>query len=78
MNPMSDKLFRDWHASELAREITRETRIQAALHARQIDPATPIHPLQFRIPRWLVTMCTSGTQTVRHDAKAANRPAEQS
>ena len=76
MNPMSDKLYRDWRANELDREITRETRIRLALQAQPADPANlATHPVRFSMQLWLVTMSAKARGTIRHLSASASRPA---
>ncbi|HEX3301552.1 MAG TPA: hypothetical protein VHR64_01645 [Thermomicrobiales bacterium] len=73
MNPMSDKLYRDWRANELSREIAHETRVLSALQAQSTEP---IHrTARFSIQQWLVAMSVNAMVKVRHFSVSASRPA---
>ena len=75
MNPMNDKLYRDWQANELSREIARETRVLSALQTRPADPVNPTRSVPFKIQQWLVTMSASAKGKLRHLSASASRPA---
>jgi hypothetical protein len=75
MNPMHDKLYRNWQATELSREIVRETRILSALQMQQADPVSPTPPARFKIQQWIVSMSAGVRGTARHVSASASRPA---
>ena len=75
MNPMSDKLYRDWQANEFSREMARETRISSALQSRPADPVNPTHPMRSSIQERLAVMSASAKGKVRQLTTSAGRPA---
>jgi hypothetical protein len=65
MNPMADKLYRNYQASELTREIARETQIQAALQARPVNLSNASNPIRFTVSRRLVTLFAGARSKAR-------------
>ena len=75
MNPMSDKLYRDWQANELSREIARETRISSALWSQPADQVRATHSMRLSIHERLAMMSASAKGKVRQLTTSAGRPA---
>jgi len=75
MNPMNDKLYRNWRANEITHEIAREARIHSALQTRHADPVNPTLSVRFTIRLWLTKMTATAKGKVRYFSASVSRPA---